>query len=107
MLLTNFLKVDEFGCTVQHEGQTYTLTIKWVATSGKSDPNIKVFYKAFVDKLVRKIKFMNIGNKYFDRQNMHHMNHHEITLLSGFTAIVGLYDAGSFLKMDINHRVLS
>lgn len=60
-----------------------------------------------MDKMVRKLNFMQIGNKYFDRQNMERLDHHGITLLSGFSAIVGLYQSGAFLKIDMNHRVLS
>ena len=107
MLLSNYLRVDQFSCNVEFEGQPYVIKVKWVATSGKSDPNIRVFYKAFVDKIVRSIKFMQIGSKYFDKSSQEQLSNHDITLLSGFQAVVGLYDAGAFLKIDVNHRVLS
>ena len=84
MLLSNYLRVDQFSCNVEFEGQPYVIKVKWVATSGKSDPNIRVFYKAFVDKIVRSIKFMQIGSKYFDKSSQEQLSNHDITLLSGF-----------------------
>lgn len=107
VLLSNGLRVEPMTTEVELDATVYQIKVRWVSTIEADDINQRVFYRAFFERLARGIKFTTLGSKYYDMQSTMDMSQYGLAMMRGFSAVVGMFDAGTYLKIDVSHRVLN
>lgn len=97
--VTNLTSVD------RKNGSNVAVTV--VFKKRKKLSECRQFYGTLFDRVMKELKFVRFGTKFFDSSSAKPIPQHKLEVWSGYFTAVDEYKGGVMVCVDIAHRILS